>query len=71
MDGKKFEKLNFGFEVKRNLVIAWDQSLSRRDIKDKVPLFHSPIFKIFILLPSFIITSCGTHGREKKRQESL
>jgi len=56
MDRREFEKLNFGFEVKRSPVIAWDQRL--RKGTESVGwlhklLFHSPIFKIFIFASEF------------------
>ncbi len=56
MDRKEFNKLNFGFEVKRSPVIAWDQRLRKGTESIKWLhrlLFYSPIFKTFIFASEF------------------
>lgn len=52
MDRKELERLNFGFRSDRSLIIRWDQRLRKSTYG--VPflhrlLFHSPIFRAFIL----------------------
>ncbi len=52
MDKRDVLKLNFGFEVKKSPVIAWDQRLRKGTYRIKWLhnlLFHSPIFKLFIM----------------------
>ena len=51
MDGGDFERLNFGFKVKKSPIIRWDQILRRKTASIKwlhSALFYSPIFKTFI-----------------------
>jgi hypothetical protein len=56
MDKSDFKKLDFGFEVKKSLIIRWDQRLRKRTEKMKRFhrfLFHSPVFKTFIFCSEF------------------
>lgn len=52
MDRAEFDRLNFGFEVKRSPIIIGDQLLRKKTAGVKWLhrlLFHSPIFRLFIL----------------------
>lgn len=52
IEKSRFRNLDFGFEVKRSPIIKWDQILRKKttDIRWLHNfLFHSPIFKTFIL----------------------
>jgi uncharacterized protein (DUF362 family) len=56
MGKEGFRKLNFGFEVKKSPVIAWDQRLRKGTARIKWLyrlLFHSPIFRMFIFASEF------------------
>ena len=56
MDKKEFEKLNFGFEVKKSPIIKWDQILRKKTSNLNLVhnlLFRSPIFKAFIFASEF------------------
>jgi len=52
MKKEEFENINFNFKVNRSPIIKWDQRL-RKTTSDKEGihkfLFHSPVFKTFIL----------------------
>ncbi len=53
---EEFEKLNFGFEVKKSPVIRWDQILRSRTADAEwlhELLFCSPLFKAFIFASGF------------------
>lgn len=53
---EEFKRLNFGFNVKKSPVIAWDQKLRKGTEKIKWLhrlLFYSPIFKLFIFASEF------------------
>ena len=52
----EFEKLDLGFEVKKSLVIRWDQILRKKTASVgwlHNLLFHSPLFKTFIFVSEF------------------
>lgn len=52
MDEKEVMKMNFGFRVKKSPIIFFDQLLRKGTMRFKQIhrfLFHSPVFKIFIL----------------------
>jgi len=56
MDKKEVMKLNFGFKVKKSPIIFFDQLLRKGTMHFKKlhhVLFHSPLFKLFILASSF------------------
>lgn len=56
MAEREFEKLNFGFEVKKSPIIRWDQILRKKTTNIKWLhhlLFHSPVFKTFIFASEF------------------
>ena len=56
LDRREFEKLNFGFTVKKSPIIRWDQILRNKTSNIKWLhnlLFHSPIFKSFIFASEF------------------
>ncbi|MHC1632098.1 MAG: DUF362 domain-containing protein [Methanotrichaceae archaeon] len=56
MDKKEFEKLNFGFEVKKSPIIRWDQRLRKKTANIEWLhhlLFYSSIFKMFIFASEF------------------
>jgi len=56
MDKKEFERLNFGFRVKKSPVIMWDQILRKKTSNIKWLhhlLFYSPVFKTFIFASEF------------------
>ena len=51
-----FDKLNFGFRVRKSPVIRWDQILRKKTAGIKWLhhiLFHSPVFKAFIFASEF------------------
>ncbi len=52
MDRSEFDRLNFGFEVKKSPIIMGDQLLRKKTFKMAGlhnMLFHSPIFRLFML----------------------
>jgi len=56
MDKRDFEKLNFGFKVKKSPIIRWDQFLRMKTANIKWLhhlLFYSPVFKMFISASEF------------------
>ncbi len=56
IEEKELSRLNFGFKVKKSLVIKWDQLLRKKTFRIKWLhnlLFYSPIFKIFIFASEF------------------
>ena len=56
MEEKEFEKLNFGFKVKKSPIIRWDQILRKKTANIKWLhhlLFYSPVFKMFIFASEF------------------
>ena len=74
MNKKDFEKLNFGFTVKKSPVIGWDQRLRKKTAKIKWLhrlLFHSPIFKTFIFASEFYHDRCWYPVIGKKRIEEF
>lgn len=56
MERKDFEKLNFGFKVKKSPIIEGDQILRKKSANIKWLhhlLFYSPVFKLFIFASEF------------------
>jgi len=56
MEKREFERLNFGFKVKKSPIIIWDQILRRRTASVRLLhrlLFHSQLFKGFIFSSEF------------------
>ena len=56
MDRKDFEKIDFGFKVRRSPVIRWDQILRKKTANIKwlhKTLFYSPVFNTFIFTSEF------------------
>ena len=56
IDKQDFERLNFGFKVKKSTIIRWDQIIRKKTANIKWLhhlLFYSPVFKTFIFASEF------------------
>lgn len=56
IDKQDFERLNFGFKVKKSAIIRWDQIIRKKTANIKWLhhlLFYSPVFKTFIFASEF------------------